>query len=328
MTTSRNFFKSVITGAIVLALGASQANAQVKTSTIRIGTNSTANVITITLPNGRPDITNAFSEVEIQSIIQAFTGAGNCTSDVFSSNMDSIVTTISGIVGVEPSNIAGMIAVPVGCEGSISAARSGDNLQQLINNHMSGLHDGVALSGTAEVVPVPVTWFGVAIEPVSEDLQAQLSLPAGAGLIVRHVFKDSPAEKAGVQIQDILVKIDDELLVSEDQLRTLVRNKSEGDMINLTVLRKGQEARMTAQLMKKELVHHKIDGKQLIYLGSFNLDLSEISGQLGTNIRPIVIRKVFSGCAGSGNTNNGKAMDDAARQVKEQINPQLPDKDK
>jgi S1-C subfamily serine protease len=97
----------------------------------------------------------------------------------------------------------------------------------------------------------PVTWLGVATEPASADLRAQLPLPAGAGLIVREVVADSPAATAGLRVNDILIRFEDQLLINTEQFQALIAGKDEGDEVSLTVLRKGQETKVRAKLVKK-----------------------------------------------------------------------------
>ena len=93
-----------------------------------------------------------------------------------------------------------------------------------------------------------VTWLGVAPEEISEELGAQLPLEPGSGLIVRTVLPDSPAAKAGLQKNDVLMKIDDQLLTNPSQLRTLVAAKKDGDTVKLTYFRRGQQATMDVKL--------------------------------------------------------------------------------
>lgn len=91
-----------------------------------------------------------------------------------------------------------------------------------------------------------VTWLGISPEEVSEELRAQLPLEPGSGLVVRSVSPGSPAEKIGLQKNDVLMKLDDQLLTNPSQLRTLVGAKKEGDVSKLTYFRKGQQ--LTAEV--------------------------------------------------------------------------------
>src|SRR5687767_4271718 len=66
------------------------------------------------------------------------------------------------------------------------------------------------------------TFLGVSAIPVPEPLQAQIELPDKFGLVIGHVVPDSPAAKAGLEIHDILYKIDEHVLVNPEQLGQLV----------------------------------------------------------------------------------------------------------
>ncbi len=98
----------------------------------------------------------------------------------------------------------------------------------------------------------PVTYLGIAAEAVTDDLAAHLPVDAGVGLIVRTVGEDSPAASAGVQPNDVLLKIDDQLLIHPKQMQVLVRNRKEGDILTLTYLRKGETKSGKATLVKRD----------------------------------------------------------------------------
>ena len=73
------------------------------------------------------------------------------------------------------------------------------------------------------------------------------------GLVVDYVEPNSPAAAAGVQQNDILKMLNDQILIEPSQLRKLLQTFSEGTDVTLTVLRKGQEQKLTAKLTKKEV---------------------------------------------------------------------------
>src|SRR5215472_15445746 len=76
-----------------------------------------------------------------------------------------------------------------------------------------------------------VAWLGVATEEASDALSSQLGLEPGDGLVVSFIEPDSPAAKAGLQKNDVLVEMGDQLLVHPHQLRKLVRRQKEGDKV-------------------------------------------------------------------------------------------------
>lgn len=100
---------------------------------------------------------------------------------------------------------------------------------------------------------VPVTYLGVETSQVPDVLSEQLGLAKGLGLVVEYVEPNSPAASAGVQQNDILKMLNDQILIEPSQLRKLLQTFSEGTEVTLTILRKGKEQKITAKLAKKEV---------------------------------------------------------------------------
>ena len=55
----------------------------------------------------------------------------------------------------------------------------------------------------------PKHWIGILGGPVTDELRAQIDIPADQGVLVRQVVPDSPADKAGLKAFDILLKAND-----------------------------------------------------------------------------------------------------------------------
>jgi hypothetical protein len=100
---------------------------------------------------------------------------------------------------------------------------------------------------------VPVTYLGVDTSQVPTVVSDQLGLAKGFGLVVDYVEPNSPAATAGVKQNDILKMLNDQILIEPSQLRKLLQTFPEGTEVTLTVLRKGQEQKLTAKLAKKEV---------------------------------------------------------------------------
>ena len=150
---------------------------------------------------------------------------------------------------------------------------------------------------------MPVTFLGVETSEVPRVVSEQLGLAKGFGLVVDYVVPDGPAAAAGVQQSDILKMLNDQILVQPDQLAKLVRSFPEGTNVTLTVLRKGQETKITVKLGKKEVSsrrdffgpgpgkdrHHQDKDFGMLNhdLGDMNFDFSEMEN-LGPSIRDAV----------------------------------------
>src|SRR6516162_4048602 len=100
---------------------------------------------------------------------------------------------------------------------------------------------------------VPMIYLGVETSQVPDVVSEQLGLAKGLGLVVEYVEPNSPAAAAGIQQNDILKMLNDQILIEPSQLRKLLQTFSEGADVTLTILRKGQEQKLTAKLTKKEV---------------------------------------------------------------------------
>src|SRR5213080_5307053 len=110
------------------------------------------------------------------------------------------------------------------------------------------------MPGHHEKAPkVPMTFLGVETSQVPAVVSEQLGLPKGLGLVVDYIVPNSPAASAGVQQNDILKMLNDQILMEPTQLRKLLQTFSEGTEVTLTILRKGQEQKITVKLAKKEM---------------------------------------------------------------------------
>jgi hypothetical protein len=104
----------------------------------------------------------------------------------------------------------------------------------------------------AKPSPVKVPFLGLALGQVDESLVSQLNLPEGTGVLVLAVLPDSPAAKAGILKHDVLHHFNDQLLVNEPQLQTLVRQAGIGADVTLKLLRKGREETVIVKLGEHE----------------------------------------------------------------------------
>ncbi len=135
---------------------------------------------------------------------------------------------------------------------------------------------------------VPVTFLGVETSEVPAVLCEQMNLPKGFGLVVDYVVPNGPAAAAGVQQNDILKMLNDQILMEPDQLGKLIRSFSDGTNVTLTILRKGAEQKLTVKLGKREVRRHgrrhAIHGFDNHFdfgdAGDFNFDMSDLRHQL------------------------------------------------
>jgi hypothetical protein len=91
-------------------------------------------------------------------------------------------------------------------------------------------------------------WLGVLTKPLPKLIGEHLGLAPGEGLAVEMVVPDSPAATAGLKVDDVLVKLDDQRLVLPDQLSILLDGAKPGETRKLEVLRDGKAVQLDATL--------------------------------------------------------------------------------
>jgi serine protease Do len=99
----------------------------------------------------------------------------------------------------------------------------------------------------------PVTFLGVETSEMPRVLSEQMDLPRGFGVVVDYVVPNGPAAAAGLQASDIIRMLNDQQIVDPSQLGKLVRSFAEGTSVDLTLLRKGKEVKVSVKLGKKDV---------------------------------------------------------------------------
>ncbi len=87
---------------------------------------------------------------------------------------------------------------------------------------------------------VQAAWFGLEVQGLDEKLAKYLGFEGTQGVLVTEVYPGSPAEKAGIEVQDILVEADGSELSSPEAFADLLRRMTVNDEIVLRVFRKGK----------------------------------------------------------------------------------------
>jgi len=87
--------------------------------------------------------------------------------------------------------------------------------------------------------------IGVVIQEVSKELAESFGLSKPTGALVNAVEKGGPAQKAGVETGDIILKFDGKPVANSGDLPRLVGNTKPGSRVSLEVWRKGASREIT-----------------------------------------------------------------------------------
>ena len=96
--------------------------------------------------------------------------------------------------------------------------------------------------------------IGVGIAEVTKDVAEPLGLPRAAGALVRNVEQGGPADKAGIEVGDIIQRFDGKPIERSSDLPRLVGNTRPGSKVPVTVWRKGaaRDLSLTVAEMQQE----------------------------------------------------------------------------
>ena len=104
--------------------------------------------------------------------------------------------------------------------------------------------------------------IGVSITNVTSDLAESLSLNKAEGAVVQVVEADSPAAKAGLEVGDVITRIDARVVDGSADLSRTIRGLKPGSKVTLTVWRSGKtrDLPVTVGEFKDDVV--KVAGKE------------------------------------------------------------------
>ncbi|CAH0270379.1 Do family serine endopeptidase [Pseudomonas mediterranea] len=83
-------------------------------------------------------------------------------------------------------------------------------------------------------------WLGVVIQEVNKDLAESFGLEKPAGALVAQIQEGGPAAKGGLQVGDVILKLNDQPIIMSADLPHLVGALKAGAKANLEVIREGK----------------------------------------------------------------------------------------
>jgi serine protease Do len=91
-------------------------------------------------------------------------------------------------------------------------------------------------------------WLGVQIQALTDDMARTYRMKDNKGALISDVTADSPAEKAGLKADDVVIGVDGRTIEDNSALSSYIASKAPGTTVNLRVLRGSAEQTIAVTL--------------------------------------------------------------------------------
>ena len=122
------------------------------------------------------------------------------------------------------------------------------------------------------------SWLGVNIQPVDKDLATSYGLEKAEGVIVTNIVEDGPAEAAGVEVGDLLLRFDGKSIEDTRSLTRRVAEAGIGKSVKVELIRERRRLIVDVELGELE---NDIDEKEEVDVPESALTNNALGVQLG-----------------------------------------------
>ena len=188
----------------------------------------------------------------------------------FALDLDGGPTVTRGIVSALNRTIVSGDGALDGLIQTDTAISSGNSGGPLVNTRGQVIGINTAVFQSSSEVAANNVGFSISVAealPVIEELRAQANGQArtegylgvsvldrndgGLGAMIAEVSPGSPADLAGMKVDDVVIQADGSPVDGQPALVAAIRDKSPGDTIKIDVLRDGERITLTAKLIER-----------------------------------------------------------------------------
>jgi serine protease Do len=192
----------------------------------------------------------------------------------------SWVVAVGSPFGLEQTVTAGIVSAKgralgsgpyddfIQTDASINPGNSGGPLLNM-NGEVVGINTAIVANGQGIGFAIPVNmaqgiveqlqangsvtrgWLGVSIQDITPELAEYYGIKEKKGALVAEVFDGDPADKAGIQANDVIIEVDGKSINSSRDLTRTIANIEVGKKTAVKLLRDGQEKTVNVEIAKR-----------------------------------------------------------------------------
>ncbi len=148
---------------------------------------------------------------------------------------------------INPGNSGGpllnILGELVGINTAIDARAEGIGFAIPIDKALRVMND---LIGKGKVSPL---WLGIAGQDVEQAIAMALNLDEARGVLVSHVYPNSPAAIAGIHSGDVILLMDNTKIRDRQEYLQFLRNTPSGNAVDVKLIRKAQSLTLSVTPM-------------------------------------------------------------------------------
>lgn len=175
-------------------------------------------------------------------------GRGITAGDPFASSAERLDNVIQTDAAINPGNSGGPLLNSAGQVIGVNTAVSAEGQSIGFALPINTVKEAVNNFNTTGQFNRP--FVGVEYRMISRQVAVLNEIPEGA--YVMAIVEGSPAERAGIQPDDIITRINGDKVTTANDLARIIGKKKIGDAVSFTVWREGEERSFTVTLGTQE----------------------------------------------------------------------------
>ncbi len=96
--------------------------------------------------------------------------------------------------------------------------------------------------------PASLGYLGIGVVDLTDERARALNLKNDRGVEIKHVNENSPASKAGLKENDVILEVNGKSIDDIEQFQTTIGETQPGTKVSLTIWREGAKQTLTATL--------------------------------------------------------------------------------